>query len=73
VTARKPILMEATDGTVLEVFEWLSQEAIDAAHANPRVQEMWAEFSAVCEYIPVSQVPEAAEPFSGFRPIDFGE
>ena len=73
VTARKPILMEAADGTVLEVFEWLSQDAIDAAHSNPRVQEMWAEFSAACEYIPVSQVSEAAELFSGFRPIDFCE
>ena len=73
VTDRKPILMEAADGTVLEVFEWLSREAVDAAHSNPRVQEMWAEYAAVCEYIPVSQVPEAADLFAGFQPMDPSE
>lgn len=72
VTDRAPIVMEAADGTVLEVFEWRSQDAIDVAHSNPVVQQMWAEYSAVCEYIPVGQVPESAELFSGFQPLDFG-
>jgi hypothetical protein len=32
---------QASDGTVIEVFEWKSQEAIAAAHTNPVVQKMW--------------------------------
>jgi hypothetical protein len=32
---------QASDGTVIKVFEWESQEAIAAAHTNPVVQKMW--------------------------------
>ena len=34
VTDRESIIMEAEDGTIVEVFEWKSQEAIEAAHSN---------------------------------------
>lgn len=36
--------MEAGDGTVVEVFEWKSQAAIDSAHTNPEVQRLWKFF-----------------------------
>ncbi len=70
VTDRAPIAMEAADGTIVEVFEWKSTEAIEAAHNHPVVLKMWEQFSAVCDYIPVSQVPEASQMFSGFTPLD---
>ena len=41
VTDRKPIAMRAADGTIVEVFEWLSADAISHAHSNPVVQAMW--------------------------------
>lgn len=69
VTDRQPITMEAADGTILEVFEWASQEAINSAHANPAVQKMWEQYGQVCDYIPVAQVPEATQLFSNFTPI----
>ena len=69
VTDRAPVMMEAKDGTVLEVFEWTCQDAIDRAHANPAVQAMWAEFSEVCEHVPVGTVAESRELFSGFEPL----
>ena len=34
VTDRKSIMMEAKDGTILEIFEWKSREAIEAAHGG---------------------------------------
>ena len=43
VTEREPVLMRAADGTIVEVFEWRSQQAMASAHDNPRVQQMWAE------------------------------
>lgn len=70
VTDRKPILMKAEDGTFVEVFEWTSQAAIDAAHENPAVLEMWGQYEAVCTYVPIGEVPEAAALFSGFEPVD---
>ena len=69
VTDREPIAMVAQDGTVIEVFGWASKEAIDAAHSNPRVQEMWKEYAEVCDYIPVADVAEARGMFSEFTPI----
>jgi hypothetical protein len=68
VTERLPILMEAKDGTLIEVFEWASPEAIQQAHGHPAVLRMWEEYGKVCDYIPVAQVPEAAQMFSEFTP-----
>ena len=69
VTERTPILMEAKDGTLVEVFEWASSEAIQAAHGHPAVLRMWEEYGKVCDYVPVAQVPEAAQMFSEFAPF----
>lgn len=70
VTDRESIIMRAEDGTILEVFEWKSKEAIESAHANATVQEMWEKYSSVCEYIPVAQTKEASQLFSEFTPLD---
>jgi hypothetical protein len=70
VTDRKSIMMEAADGTILEVFEWVSAEAIQSAHTNPAVLEMWGEYAEVCDYVPVGSLAEANNLFSGFRPLD---
>jgi protein tyrosine phosphatase (PTP) superfamily phosphohydrolase (DUF442 family) len=70
VTRRRPIVMRARDGTVLEVFEWKSQLAIDEAHSNAAVLAMWGEYAEVCDYVPVGSVAEAAELFSGFESFE---
>ena len=70
VTDRIPITMEAKDGTFVEVFEWASSEAIEAAHRHPVVLKMWEDYGRVCEYVPISQVPEASQLFSEFTPVD---
>jgi hypothetical protein len=69
VTEREPIVMRAKNGTIIEVFEWLSKEAIESAHENTTVLEMWEKYAEVCDYIPISQVDEAQVPFSEFTPI----
>ena len=61
--------MPARDGTVLEVFEWASPEAIEKAHANAAVRALWEEFEAVCDYVPIASLAEAAHPFSEFEPL----
>lgn len=70
VTERESIVARAKDGTIVEVFEWISPEAIQSAHKNKRVLEMWQEYETVCEYVPISTVPEARELFSGFAPLN---
>ena len=69
VTDRKPTLMRAHDGTIIEVSEWKSKEAIGAAHKNPNVWAMWEKFFAACEFVPLKSLREAEEMFPGFEPM----
>jgi len=73
VTEREPVLMRAADGTIIEVFEWRSQQAMASAHDNPRVQQMWAEYADVCDYVPLAEIPEARALFAEFEPISTDE
>jgi quinol monooxygenase YgiN len=70
VTDRVPTIMRSRDGTIVEVSEWKSQEAIDAAHRNPNVLTMWDKFFAICECVPLNTLPEAADMFAGFTPVE---
>ena len=66
VTDRPPWIMQAGDGTIVEVFEWRSVAAVAAAHENPTVQALWEEFAAVCEYRPLAGLAECAGLFAEF-------
>jgi quinol monooxygenase YgiN len=70
VSNRAPAIMRARDGTIVEVSEWKSREAIDAAHKNPNVLAMWENFFALCDCVPLNTLAEAAEMFAGFEPVD---
>ena len=66
VTERAPYVMHTTSGSVIEVFEWRSPEAIAAAHSNPAVQALWKEFAEVCDYVPLASLDEAQQMFAEF-------
>ena len=70
VTDRVPVLMRAKNGTLIEVSEWKSREAIDAAHKNPTVLALWNKFFAVCDCVPLETLPESSEMFAGFEPVE---
>ncbi|MGN8071191.1 hypothetical protein [Mucilaginibacter sp. SG564] len=70
VTDRQPIIMETADGTIIEVFEWLSAEAIDQAHHSKAVHAMWGEFAAVCDYVSLNSLNETANVFAEFTPVN---
>jgi hypothetical protein len=70
VREKESYIMQAGDGTIVEVFEWLSVEAIEKAHTNPAVLELWAKYAEVCDYIPVGNLAEIANLFSGFKPLN---
>jgi mevalonate pyrophosphate decarboxylase len=71
VTGRESIIMEAADGTIVEVFEWLSHQAIQNAHTNPAVLKMWGEYGEVCDYVNLNSIAESADMFAGFKPVNF--
>ena len=70
MTDRKSVIMRARDGTIIEVSEWKSREAIDAAHKNANVRAMWEKFFATCDCVPLNTLAEAEEMFAGFEPIE---
>lgn len=69
VTSKPAYIMKAADGTIVEVFEWLSAKAIEQAHENPSIKALWEEFNDVCEYLPLTKVPEAHQIFAEFEAI----
>lgn len=70
VTERVPTIMRSRDATIIEVSEWKSQAAIEAAHQNPNVLAFWNEMFAVCECVPLKTLPEAEEMFAGFEALE---
>lgn len=68
-TERQSILMQASDGTFIEVFEW-REGAIEKAHETPQVQAMWSEYAEACDYVPLKDLPETSELFAEFQPAD---
>jgi hypothetical protein len=69
VTERTPIVMRTTEGTIVEIFEWVSQEAIACAHKNPVVLDLWKRFEAVCWYETPSNLAEFRNMFAHFEAI----
>jgi quinol monooxygenase YgiN len=70
VTDRAPIAAVAADGTIVEVFEWRSEEAIASAHEHPVVQAMWKKFEACCWYETPANVPDLQRMFVSLDPLD---
>ena len=69
-TNRPAHTMRCMDGTIIEVFEWESAEAISAAHKNPNVLAMWGRFNDVCDIVKLVDLTESREMFAGFEPIE---
>lgn len=69
-TDRPPYVMKAADGTIVEVFEWKSAEAIAAAHKNPAVLAMWTRYDEACEIISLANLDECKNMFAGFEAVE---
>ena len=59
----------APDGAIVEVFMWKSQQAMDAAHENPRVLAMWDKFAELCDYASIADVAGAKDLFTPLTPL----
>jgi len=68
-TEREHIVMRTRAGMIVEVSEWISDEAIDKAHETPEVLALWARFDACCSYVKLDTLAEAHEDFATFDAI----
>ena len=69
-TDRPSYVMRATDGTIIEVFEWKSPEAIAAAHQNPVWQSMCARYMDTCEFVSLEGLSECKNMFAEFESVN---
>lgn len=66
-------LRSPKDGTYLEIFDWVSPEAVEAAHTHPGVQPIWDAFGEVCDFGRPCDLAEAEAIFPHFeRVTDLG-
>jgi quinol monooxygenase YgiN len=68
ITSREPIRAVASDGTVIEIFEWKSEQAKDAAHESPVVMKVWNEIMEIAEIKSLSSLEESKHSFPNFAP-----
>jgi hypothetical protein len=69
-TAVEPVVLRTDDGTLIEIFEWASDEAVQHAHEHPRVQHLWDRFAAVSDNVSLADVPAARERFATVERVE---
>jgi len=69
-TDRAWTLMRAPDGVLVEIFEWVSQEAIHKAHEHPGVLEMWKRFAACSEIVTLADCDWSKTPFPPLEAVN---
>lgn len=69
ITDRAPIVVRAADRTIIEVFEWRSEEIVKRAHEHPEVAAIWEALETVAETTTLASLAEAHEQFSHFEPV----
>lgn len=69
ITERATILARSSGGAYLEIFEWVSDEAAEAAHDHPDIARIWEAMAQIADFQPLSALPEAAGAFTHFTPV----
>lgn len=72
VTDRPSVLARSQDGTLIEIFEWRSGEAIGKAHTHPKLAQVWEAMGAIADFPSLSSLPEANGRFPNFTPVHLG-
>ena len=65
-TDRQNYLARSENGTIIEVFEWASMNAVRAAHNHPAIIDIWEKIGQLAEIVPMASLQEGAHPFPVF-------
>jgi quinol monooxygenase YgiN len=71
VTEQQAYAMRSDNGTIVEVFEWVSEQAKRTAHDDPIVMDCWRKFFGLADIVSLDSLGEAKAPFAGFTRIEF--
>jgi hypothetical protein len=68
-TDKDSFIGRSSDGTIIEIFEWVSLDAAQKAHDHPAVAKIWEEMGLVCDFGKLNQLPEAEQRFPHFEKV----
>lgn len=69
-TDRVNITMRSANGTILDVSEWVDDDAIARAHETPEVLKLWERFEACCDYAKLESLEEIHLDFATFDAVE---
>ncbi|WP_349407711.1 hypothetical protein [Pseudalkalibacillus sp. SCS-8] len=67
ITEFEPVLLKSENGTYLELFQWKSIAAKDAAHQSEQVMTLWEKMMEVADMKQLSSLSEADQLFPNFE------
>lgn len=70
VTRRELVTLKAEDGTLVELFEWVSRRALARAEKDDEIQRLWQKFAGISQFVPIAALAEAQQAFSAFEVLD---
>ncbi|MEE9392014.1 MAG: hypothetical protein V3W41_05880 [Planctomycetota bacterium] len=70
VTDRAAFLLQAKDGTYLEIFEWIDETAAQRAHESASIGRIWGAMAEVADMTTLADIEESKTRFPHFKPVD---
>ena len=69
ITGRPTIIMQARDGSYIEIAEWIQADASRLAHEHPEVAATWEAMGKIADFPGLIGLEEAKMQFANFRPV----
>jgi hypothetical protein len=69
ITSRPRLTLKSSDGTYIEIIEWVDVEAAEKAHEHPAVAKVWEAMEAISEFKKLSDLNEAGKAFSHIKVV----
>ncbi|MEE8294384.1 MAG: hypothetical protein V3R64_01595 [Sphingomonadales bacterium] len=70
ITERRAVIMQAKDGSYIEIKEWAAGASAQAAHENAEVAALWDAMGKIADFPGLIGLEEAKEMFAHFKPVE---
>jgi len=70
ISSKDNYVMHSKNGTIIEIFEWLSREAVDKAYETQCYGSFWQQIGERADVVSLNSLEETGQPFAGFKIIN---
>ena len=67
ITEKDDYLVKASNGFLVEMFAWKSEDSIDAVHKDPDIGAIWKQMMELGEFGSMVDLPESGKVFPNFE------